>query len=270
MRVLGSPTRRLRMRWPVRRGRRGRRTRPAIGFSRALLTRCLRGRVPRADGRLDPRGAVHRIRQHGAAHRGALAVRRVHGDRRRPALVRRDAHADPRRPARSPVRAGSLSGPACWCRGRCSRSWRPPHERRPPGIRRQRARRRCAAFPAASRSCSSPCSSPLLHGYTLLLAISNLVALPGVYDLVGIGDAVPWWLLIVGVVAPVRAVRRRRAARASAQPRAPRAAARRLARRDERDRAERRRAGRRVAAGLRRARDRAAALRRSRRGGCRA
>jgi len=43
----------------------------------------------------------------------------------------------------------------------------------------------------------------VLHGYTLLLAISNLVALPGVYELFGIGDAVPWWLLVIGVVAPV-------------------------------------------------------------------
>ena len=43
----------------------------------------------------------------------------------------------------------------------------------------------------------------VLHGYTLLLAISNLVALPGVYELVGIGDAVPWWLLIAGVTAPI-------------------------------------------------------------------
>lgn len=43
----------------------------------------------------------------------------------------------------------------------------------------------------------------VLHGYTLLLAISNLVALPGVYELVGIGDAVPWWLLILGVIVPV-------------------------------------------------------------------
>jgi hypothetical protein len=43
----------------------------------------------------------------------------------------------------------------------------------------------------------------VLHGYALLLAVSNLVALPGVYELVGIGDAVPWWLLIVGVAAPV-------------------------------------------------------------------
>jgi hypothetical protein len=42
-----------------------------------------------------------------------------------------------------------------------------------------------------------------LHGYTLLQAVSNLVALPGVYDLLGIGDAVPWWLLIVGVATPV-------------------------------------------------------------------
>ena len=43
----------------------------------------------------------------------------------------------------------------------------------------------------------------VLHGWTLLLAISNLVALPGFYELIGIGDAVPWWLLVIGVVAPV-------------------------------------------------------------------
>jgi hypothetical protein len=43
----------------------------------------------------------------------------------------------------------------------------------------------------------------VLHGYTLLLAISNLVALPGVYELFGIGDAVPWWLLVIGVAAPL-------------------------------------------------------------------
>ncbi len=43
----------------------------------------------------------------------------------------------------------------------------------------------------------------VLHGYTLWLAISNLVALPGVYALLGIGDAVPWALLTVGVAAPV-------------------------------------------------------------------
>lgn len=43
----------------------------------------------------------------------------------------------------------------------------------------------------------------VLHGYTLLFAVSNLVALPGVYELFGIGDAVPWWLLIIGVVAPI-------------------------------------------------------------------
>lgn len=42
-----------------------------------------------------------------------------------------------------------------------------------------------------------------LHGYTLLQAVSNLVALPEVYRLLGIGDAVPWWLLIVGVATPV-------------------------------------------------------------------
>jgi hypothetical protein len=43
----------------------------------------------------------------------------------------------------------------------------------------------------------------VLHGYTLLLAVSNLVALPGVYELFGIGAAVPWWLLVIGVAAPV-------------------------------------------------------------------
>ena len=43
----------------------------------------------------------------------------------------------------------------------------------------------------------------VLHGYPLLLAVSNLVALPGVYELLGIGDAIPWWLLLVGVAAPV-------------------------------------------------------------------
>jgi len=43
----------------------------------------------------------------------------------------------------------------------------------------------------------------VLHAYTLLLAISNLAALPGVYELLGIGDAVPWWLLVIGVTAPV-------------------------------------------------------------------
>jgi hypothetical protein len=42
-----------------------------------------------------------------------------------------------------------------------------------------------------------------LHGYTLWIALSNLIALPGVYELLGIGDAVPWWLLVVGVAAPV-------------------------------------------------------------------
>ena len=55
----------------------------------------------------------------------------------------------------------------------------------------------------------------VLHGYTLLLAISNLVALPGVYELVGIGDAVPWWLLDHRRRAPVAAVRGGRAARAA-------------------------------------------------------
>lgn len=43
----------------------------------------------------------------------------------------------------------------------------------------------------------------ILHGYTLWIAVSNLVALPEVYRLLGIGDAVPWALLVLGVAAPV-------------------------------------------------------------------
>ena len=42
-----------------------------------------------------------------------------------------------------------------------------------------------------------------LHGSTLWIAISNLIALPEVYRILGIGDAVPWWLLVIGVAAPV-------------------------------------------------------------------
>lgn len=42
-----------------------------------------------------------------------------------------------------------------------------------------------------------------LYAYPLFEGISNLVALPGFYASLGIGGAVPWWLLIVGVAAPV-------------------------------------------------------------------
>ncbi len=43
----------------------------------------------------------------------------------------------------------------------------------------------------------------LLYAYPLFEGISNLIALPQVYDAEGIGGAVPWWLLAIGVAAPV-------------------------------------------------------------------
>jgi uncharacterized membrane protein YhaH (DUF805 family) len=43
----------------------------------------------------------------------------------------------------------------------------------------------------------------ILSAYPLFEGISNLIALPSYYDEIGIGGAVPWWLLILGVVAPV-------------------------------------------------------------------
>ena len=43
----------------------------------------------------------------------------------------------------------------------------------------------------------------LLYAYPLFEGISNLVALPPFYDANGIGAAVPWWLLVIGVAAPV-------------------------------------------------------------------
>ncbi|MES1169925.1 MAG: hypothetical protein ABUL47_04475, partial [Leifsonia sp.] len=42
----------------------------------------------------------------------------------------------------------------------------------------------------------------LFFAYNLFQAISNLIALPRVYEAYGYGDLVPWWLLIVGVVLP--------------------------------------------------------------------
>ena len=41
-----------------------------------------------------------------------------------------------------------------------------------------------------------------LYGYPLFEGVSNLIALPGYYAALGIGGAVPWWLLIIGIVAP--------------------------------------------------------------------
>ena len=43
----------------------------------------------------------------------------------------------------------------------------------------------------------------ILYAYPLFEGISNLIALPAVYRAGGAGDAVPWYLLIVGVAAPV-------------------------------------------------------------------
>jgi hypothetical protein len=43
----------------------------------------------------------------------------------------------------------------------------------------------------------------LLYAYPLFEGISNLIALPPYYDANGIGGAVPWWLLIIGVAAPL-------------------------------------------------------------------
>jgi len=43
----------------------------------------------------------------------------------------------------------------------------------------------------------------LLYAYPLFEGISNLIAVPPYYAANGIGAAVPWWLLIIGVVAPV-------------------------------------------------------------------
>ena len=42
----------------------------------------------------------------------------------------------------------------------------------------------------------------LLFALALFGPISNLVALPALYDAVGIGDAVPWPLLILAVALP--------------------------------------------------------------------
>jgi len=35
-----------------------------------------------------------------------------------------------------------------------------------------------------------------------LAAVSNLIALPQVYDALGVPEAVPWWLLVLGVAIP--------------------------------------------------------------------
>lgn len=42
----------------------------------------------------------------------------------------------------------------------------------------------------------------LLFGYGLFQALSNLVALPRIYETFGIAAATPWWALVVGVGVP--------------------------------------------------------------------
>lgn len=43
----------------------------------------------------------------------------------------------------------------------------------------------------------------ILYAYPLFEGISNLIALPPYYASLGIGGAVPWWLLVIGIAAPV-------------------------------------------------------------------
>jgi hypothetical protein len=43
----------------------------------------------------------------------------------------------------------------------------------------------------------------ILYGYPLFQGISNMIALPPYYAELGIGGAVPWYLLVIGVAAPV-------------------------------------------------------------------
>lgn len=43
----------------------------------------------------------------------------------------------------------------------------------------------------------------VLFGLALIPAISDAVVLPGFYELLGIGDAVPWPLLVLRVAVPV-------------------------------------------------------------------
>jgi lipoprotein signal peptidase len=43
----------------------------------------------------------------------------------------------------------------------------------------------------------------ILTAYPLFEGVSNLIAVPPYYAALGIGAAVPWWLLIIGVAAPV-------------------------------------------------------------------
>lgn len=41
-----------------------------------------------------------------------------------------------------------------------------------------------------------------LHLFALLQGVSNLLVLPAYYEQLGIAEFTPWWLLIVGLLAP--------------------------------------------------------------------
>jgi hypothetical protein len=43
----------------------------------------------------------------------------------------------------------------------------------------------------------------LLFAWALYQAISNAVNVPAFYDAIGIGDQVPWWLLVLSVAVPL-------------------------------------------------------------------
>lgn len=43
----------------------------------------------------------------------------------------------------------------------------------------------------------------LFYAWDLWEAVSNIVALPSLYDAIGIGsERVPWWLLVIGILIP--------------------------------------------------------------------
>ncbi|MGE3193168.1 MAG: hypothetical protein AB7K08_06850 [Microbacteriaceae bacterium] len=43
----------------------------------------------------------------------------------------------------------------------------------------------------------------LLHVWALFQGVSNLIAVPGFYTQTGLGQYIPWWLLVLGVIVPV-------------------------------------------------------------------
>jgi hypothetical protein len=43
----------------------------------------------------------------------------------------------------------------------------------------------------------------VLHLWALFQGVSNLIAVPGFYTQTGLEQYIPWWLLVLGVIAPV-------------------------------------------------------------------